>query len=113
MQLVLCETPDTPNFILYTLDDQNIEVPEESKIKIKDIKIEDYPNTQIMSYLDLQISSLRPSFRTVTKKLAEEGICTFADLQNAYFLLRNKQLKKTSSIRQLVEQRYADISCFF
>lgn len=113
MQLVLCETPDNLKFILYTLDDKNIEIPEESKIKIKDIKIEDYPNTQIMSYLDLQISSLKPFSRTTTRKLAEEGISTYDDLKNAYFLLRNKQLKKSLSIRQLVEQRYSDISCFF
>lgn len=112
MRLVLCKTPDNLEFVLYSLND-DISIPEESKIQLQDIKIEDYPHTQIMSYIDLQISSLRPSYRTDTKKLAEEGISTYDDLKNAYFLLRNKQLKKSLSIRKLVEQRYSDISCFF
>ncbi len=80
---------------------------------IQDVKLKDYPHLQVLNFEQFQAISIKSNCRLPDKQLAEEGISSFDDLKNAYFLLRNKQLKKSSLIRNLVEQKYRDLSCFF
>lgn len=47
--------------------------------------------------------------RTRDRVLEEEGIISFDDLSNAYFLYMNKLLKKPVRIREFVKEKYSEI----
>ena len=50
--------------------------------------------------------------QTRDKKLENEGILSYLDLANAYFLLRIKSLQKPKSIRDLVLEKYTEVVQF-
>ena len=67
-------------------------------------------------YCELQIIHAPESWNTKKqtrdKKLESEGILSYLDLANAYFLLRIKSLQKPKSIRDLVLEKYTEIVQF-
>lgn len=67
-------------------------------------------------YCELQIIHAPESWdikkQTRDKKLESEGILSYLDLANAYFLLRIKSLQKPKSIRDLVLEKYTEIVQF-
>lgn len=77
--------------------DKNVELLE------KDVKLED--------------NQLLPVFENFAfkadKKLFNEGIMSFNDLKNAYFLIKTKELQKSKAIRDLVISKYIALSDYF
>ena len=67
-------------------------------------------------YCELQIIHAPDSWnikrQTRDKKLESEGILSYLDLANAYFLLRIKSLQKPKSIRDLVLEKYTEVVQF-
>ena len=67
-------------------------------------------------YCELQIIHASESWnikkQTRDKRLESEGILSYLDLANAYFLLRIKSLQKPKSIRDLVLEKYTEIVQF-
>lgn len=67
-------------------------------------------------YCELQIIHAPESWnikkQTRDKKLENEGILSYLDLANAYFLLRIKSLQKPKLIRDLVLEKYTEIVQF-
>lgn len=67
-------------------------------------------------YCELQIIHAPESWnikkQTRDKRLENEGILSYLDLANAYFLLRIKSLQKPKSIRDLVLEKYTEIVQF-
>lgn len=67
-------------------------------------------------YCELQIIHAPESWdikkQTRDKKLESEGILSYLDLANAYFLLRIKSLQKPKSIRDLVLEKYTEVVQF-
>ena len=67
-------------------------------------------------YCELQIIHAPESWnikrQTRDKKLESEGILSYLDLANAYFLLRIKSLQKPKSIRVLVLEKYTEVVQF-
>ena len=67
-------------------------------------------------YCELQIIHAPESWnikrQTRDKKLENEGILSYLDLANAYFLLRIKSLKKPKLIRDLVLEKYTEVVQF-
>ena len=67
-------------------------------------------------YCELQIIHAPESWnikkQTRDKKLENEGILSYLDLANAYFLLRIKSLQKPKSIRDLVLEKYTEVVQF-
>lgn len=67
-------------------------------------------------YCELQIIHAPESWnikrQTRDKKLESEGILSYLDLANAYFLLRIKSLQKPKSIRDLVLKKYTEVVQF-
>lgn len=47
------------------------------------------------------------------RKLFNEGIMSFEDLKNAYFLIKTKELNKSRYIRELVLRKYNLLSEYF
>lgn len=50
--------------------------------------------------------------QTRDKRLENEGILSYLDLANAFFLLRIKSLQKSKSIRDLVLEKYIEVVQF-
>ena len=67
-------------------------------------------------YCELQIIHAPESWnikrQTRDKRLESEGILSYLDLANAFFLLRIKSLQKPKSIRDLVLEKYTEIVQF-
>lgn len=67
-------------------------------------------------YCELQIIHALESWnikkQTRDKKLENEGILSYLDLANAYFLLRIRSLQKPKSIRDLVLEKYTEVVQF-
>ena len=67
-------------------------------------------------YCELQITYAPESWnikrQTRDKRLENEGILSYLDLANAYFLLRIKSLQKPKSIRDLVLEKYTEVVQF-
>ena len=67
-------------------------------------------------YCELQIIHAPESWimgkRTRDKRLENEGILSYLDLANAFFLLRIKSLQKSKSIRDLVLEKYTEVVQF-
>ena len=67
-------------------------------------------------YCELQIIHAPESWdikkQTRDKKLENEGILSYLDLANAYFLLRIKSLQKPKLIRDLVLEKYTEVVQF-
>lgn len=67
-------------------------------------------------YCELQIIHAPESWnikkQTRDKRLENEGILSYLDLANAYFLLRIKSLQKPKSIRDLVLEKYTEVVQF-
>ena len=67
-------------------------------------------------YCELQIIHAPESWnikrQTRDKRLESEGILSYLDLANAYFLLKIKSLQKPKSIRDLVLEKYTEIVQF-
>lgn len=75
-------------------------------------------NTQLLEEnVKLEDNQLVPVFEQyffhLDKKLFSEGIVTFNDLRNAYFLIKTKELSKSKSIRDLVIKKYEALSEYF
>ena len=67
-------------------------------------------------YCELQITHAPESWnikkQTRDKRLENEGILSYLDLANAYFLLRIKSLQKSRAIRDLVLEKYTEVVQF-
>lgn len=63
----------------------------------------------IASFEELMFRSFHQKARTTDKILAEHNCDTFNKLSASYFLIKNKQLNKPKSVRDLIEKRYADL----
>lgn len=67
-------------------------------------------------YCNLQIIHAPESWdikkQTRDKRLENEGILSYLDLANAFFLLRIKSLQKSKSIRDLVLEKYIEVVQF-
>ena len=67
-------------------------------------------------YCELQIIHAPESWnikrQTRDKRLENEGILSYLDLANAFFLLRIKSLQKSKSIRDLVLKKYTEVVQF-
>ena len=67
-------------------------------------------------YCELQIIHAPESWnikrQTRDKRLESEGILSYLDLANAFFLLRIKSLQKPKSIRDLVLEKYTEVVQF-
>ena len=67
-------------------------------------------------YCELQIIHAPESWnikrQTIDKRLESEGILSYLDLANAFFLLRIKSLQKPKSIRDLVLEKYTEVVQF-
>lgn len=67
-------------------------------------------------YCELQIIHAPESWnikkQTRDKRLESEGILSYLDLANAYFLLKIKSLQKPKSIRDLVLEKYTEVVQF-
>ena len=67
-------------------------------------------------YCELQIIHAPESWemgkRTRDKRLESEGILSYMDLANAFFLLRIKSLQKSKSIREAVLEKYVEVIQF-
>ena len=67
-------------------------------------------------YCELQIIHAPESWimgkRTRDKRLEGEGILSYIDLANAFFLLRIKSLQKSKSIREAVLGKYVEVVQF-
>ena len=67
-------------------------------------------------YCELQIIHTPESWdikkQTRDKRLENEGILSYLDLANAYFLLRIKSLQKPKSIRDLILEKYTEVVQF-
>lgn len=67
-------------------------------------------------YCELQIIHAPESWdikkQTRDKRLENEGILSYLDLANAYFLLRIKSLQKPKLIRDLVLEKYTEVVHF-
>ena len=67
-------------------------------------------------YCELQIIHAPESWdikkQTRDKRLENEGILSYLDLANAYFLLRIKSLQKPKLIRDLVLEKYTEVVQF-
>ena len=67
-------------------------------------------------YCELQIIHAPESWamgrRTRDKRLEGEGILSYMDLANAFFLLRIKSLQKSKSIREAVLEKYVEVIQF-
>lgn len=67
-------------------------------------------------YCELQIIHAPESWnikkQTRDKRLENEGILSYLDLANAYFLLRIKSLQKSKLIRDLVLEKYTEVVQF-
>ena len=67
-------------------------------------------------YCELQIIHAPESWdikkQTRDKRLESEGILSYLDLANAYFLLRIKSLQKPKLIRDLVLEKYTEVVQF-
>ena len=67
-------------------------------------------------YCELQIIHALESWnikkQTRDKRLESEGILSYLDLANAFFLLRIKSLQKPKSIRDLVLEKYTEVVQF-
>ena len=67
-------------------------------------------------YCELQIIHAPESWnikrQTRDKRLESEGILSYLDLANAYFLLKLKSLQKSKSIRDLVLEKYTEVVQF-
>ena len=69
----------------------------------KDVKLEDNPLVPIFEQYGFKDD----------KRLFAEGICSFEDLRQAYFLIKTKELSKSASIRKLVIEKYESLSEYF
>ena len=78
--------------------------------------IEENVDPSKKEYCELQIIHAPESWnikrQTRDKKLENEGILSYLDLANAYFLLRIKSLQKPKSIRDLVLEKYTEVVQF-
>ena len=67
-------------------------------------------------YCELQIIHAPESWnikrQTRDKRLESEGILSYLDLANAFFLLRIKSLQKPKAIRDLVLEKYTEVVQF-
>ena len=78
--------------------------------------VEENVNPSKKEYCELQIIHASESWnikrQTRDKRLESEGILSYLDLANAYFLLRIKSLQKPKSIRDLVLEKYTEVVQF-
>ena len=78
--------------------------------------IEENVDPSKKEYCELQIIHAPESWdikkQTRDKRLENEGILSYLDLANAYFLLRIKSLQKPKSIRDLVLEKYTEVVQF-
>lgn len=76
---------------------------ETTELVEENAKIEENSNLPIFEQFGLQND----------KKLFNEGIVSFKDLKNAYFLIKTKELSKSRSIRELILRKYNLLSEYF
>lgn len=88
-----------------------IKFPEDIPIECLETNVDPSKDGDIplVSFEELMIRAFHQKARTTDKILAEHNCDTFNKLSASYFLIKNKQLNKPKSVRDLIEKRYADI----
>ena len=78
--------------------------------------VEENEKKKKKEYCELQIIHAPESWnikrQTRDKRLESEGILSYLDLANAFFLLRIKSLQKSKLIRDLVLEKYTEVVQF-
>lgn len=100
-------------FLCYS--DKEISFPKELNVQLieENAKLEENQHIPLHNHTELAILGINPGLRLPEKILFEEGIITFNDLKNAYFLIKTKELKKSKKVRDLILQKYETISTYF
>lgn len=62
---------------------------------------------------DNQLLPIFEQYSEIDRKLFREGINSFNDLRNAYFLIKTKELNKSRSIREAILTKYNTLSEYF
>lgn len=91
--------------------DNEIKFPEEIPVECSEENIDPskYGDLPLVCFEELMFRSIHQKLRTDDKILAENNCDTFNKLSASYFLIKNKQLNKPKSVRDIIEKRYAAI----
>ena len=91
--------------------DNEIKFPEEIPVECSEENIDPskYGDLPLVCFEELMFRSIHQKLRTDDKILAENNCDTFNKLSASYFLIKNKQLNKPKSVRDIIEKRYATI----
>ena len=99
-------------FLAYANDDEELSLNPFWEAEL----VEENVDPSKKEYCELQIIHAPESWnikkQTRDKRLESEGILSYLDLANAYFLLRIKSLQKPKSIRDLVLEKYTEVVQF-
>lgn len=99
-------------FLAYANDDEELSLNPFWEAEL----VEENVDPSKKEYCELQIIHAPESWnikrQTRDKKLESEGILSYLDLANAYFLLRIKSLQKPKLIRDLVLEKYTEVVQF-
>lgn len=90
---------------------ENINFPEDLNITLieENADLNTNKDLPIYNYNDLFLTLLNPKLRTTDKLLIENGILTFHNIKDAYFLIRYKACPLTKRVRDLVVKKYTTI----
>lgn len=99
-------------FLAYVNDDEELSLNPFWEAEL----VEENVDPSKKEYCELQITHAPESWdiekQTRDKRLENEGILSYLDLANAYFLLRIKSLQKSRAIRDLVLEKYTEVVQF-
>ena len=99
-------------FLAYANDGEELSLSPFWEVEL----VEENVDPSKKEYCELQIIHAPESWnikkQTRDKRLESEGILSYLDLANAYFLLRIKSLQKSKSIRDLVLEKYTEVVQF-
>lgn len=102
-------TDSQTEFLCYS--DSEIDFPSDIPVETiaLDIKPSSQPNIPIFQFEQLMFRAIHQRTRTPDKILEENNCITFNRLSAAYYLIQNKLLNKSASIRDLITQKYIEI----
>ena len=103
------------NEVLFFGTEEDLKFPEYLKIEVLEENInitKDNEHLTILSAEELR-RRLFSHKRTRDIILSENGVNSPADLKAAYFLIKYKKFNSSKSVRDFVEEKYADISGYF
>lgn len=91
--------------------DNEIEFPKNIPVECveENVSPSEYGDLPLVNFEDLLYRGLHQRTRTDDKILAENNCDTFNKLSASYFLIKNKQLNKPKSVRDVIEKRYGTV----